>query len=191
MIFKALNPKEEQPYRAISAIQPSPSTQPTSVPTQAETLVDGNKPKSKPDPQWKAPWLNIQRNKQRQGSSDNVIKSHSTAPSQKPYDAASILKDKLEAKMKQKLEESILNAEVTTARTEIPSAKRESSNNSQSGMRMCLLHTCIQLLISSLMSGLSSYLLKRLIILYIYILFNSSTALGCLKRVMNANSQSR
>ena len=98
MIFKTVEVKEHQPYSVSPGTQTPTSSKAVPETVKTQTFVDERKPKPKPDNQWKAPWLNVQRNKQRQGSSDNVIRPQTAVPAQKYHDAASILKHKLDAK---------------------------------------------------------------------------------------------
>ncbi|XP_028404794.1 uncharacterized protein LOC114527359 [Dendronephthya gigantea] len=88
--------------------QPSSISGPVPVYTKREA--------SQADHRWKAPWLNLQRN-QRHGSSDNVIRPYAVVPTQKYHDAATILKNKLDAK--------ILKADDTKLTTGILPEKRE------------------------------------------------------------------
>ena len=98
VIFKAVDAKDHQAYSASTGPQPPSSAKPVPETVKSQTPVDEEKPKCKAENQWKAPWLNIQRNKQRQGSSDNVIRPHAAVSAQMCHDAASILKHKLDAK---------------------------------------------------------------------------------------------
>jgi hypothetical protein len=144
VFFKAVEVKNSTPYVPIlpKPEPPSSSVPPSELP-KSQAFVDLNKPKptqaptQAPSPsltfdnQWKAPWLNIQRNKQRQVSSDNVVKSYSAVSTQKYHDAASILKHKLDAK--------ILNMQNTTKpATEVSPAKREHFYKPHSGMKLFL-----------------------------------------------------
>ena len=128
-IFKTVDIKDSKPYVPI-LLEPEPSSS-SSLPApeipKSQPFVDLNKPKSTAENQWKAPWLNAQRNKQRQISSENVIKSCSTVSAQKYHDAASILKHKLDAK--------ILNSQDTKLPAEISPAKREHLYKLHSGIK--------------------------------------------------------
>ena len=96
MIFKTVEVKEHQTYSVSPGTQTPTSSKAVPEIVKTQTFVDERKPK--PDNHWKAPWLNVQRNKQRQGSSDNVIRPQTAVPTQQYHDAASILKHKLDAK---------------------------------------------------------------------------------------------
>ena len=117
VIFKAISPKSNQPESPLLDTQ-TPSTSTAVLETsKSQTFLDENILHTEPRPenQWKAPWLNIQRNKQRQGATDNVIDT--TVPTQKYHDAASILKHKLETKT--------LNVREPKRVNEIPRSKSE------------------------------------------------------------------
>lgn len=126
MIFKAVDVKDHQPYLASPATQTTTSSKTVPETVKIQTFADERKPKPKPDNQWKAPWLNIQRNKQRQGSSDNVIRPQTGVPTQKCHDAASILKHKLDAKS--------FNERDAKSATEVPSTRSETLHKPFSGV---------------------------------------------------------
>ena len=127
VIFKAVEIKDSPPYQSILPEPVASSSYiPAPEPPKIQAFVDLSKLKSTPDNQWRAPWLNIQRNKQRHVSSDNVIRSYTTVP-KKYQDAASILKSKLDAKS--------LNVPETKLTTEISQARREALYNSHSGVK--------------------------------------------------------
>jgi hypothetical protein len=127
VIFKAVGIKDNQPYQSIFHLpQSSSSSLPFSETLKSQAFVEENKPT--PDNQWKAPWLNIQRNKQRQGSSDNVIRPYPAVPTHRYHDAASILKHKLDAKS--------LHVQDARLANEISSPKRETLYKSHSGMKL-------------------------------------------------------
>ncbi|CAB3979514.1 histone-lysine N-methyltransferase SETDB1-like [Paramuricea clavata] len=132
VIFKAVGIKNNQPYQSIfHPPQSSSSSLPFSETLKSRAFVEEKKPKPTPDNQWKAPWLNIQRNKQRQGSSDNVIRPHTAVPTHRYHDAASILKHKLDAKS--------LHVQDARVANEISSPKRETLYKSHS---VAVPHTC-------------------------------------------------
>lgn len=99
VIFKAGGMQEKQPE--VQEKQPEQSsTLCPSVSDTSKSQLSYEQKKQEPTQsnRWKAPWLNIQRNKQRHDSSDNVIRPFPGVSRGNFSDAASILKNKLDAK---------------------------------------------------------------------------------------------